>query len=151
MRHGSGRSLRARALALGAGFTAVLALAAPGSAGAASPPIPRLTLTQLAGQRVIYSYPGLTPPAALLRRIRAGKAAGVIFFGENIAGRSQIREVIAELQHAAAQSPVQAPLLMLTDSSLTVSAQLPPAFDGLRSGFCSGMGCGVGSVVAGCV
>ena len=46
---------------------------------------------QAAGQRVVYSYPGLTPPESLLARIRAGEAAGVIFFGENVASLTQIR------------------------------------------------------------
>ena len=45
----------------------------------------KLTDAQLAGQRVIYSYSGLTPPARLLAQIRAGQAAGVIFFSDNIA------------------------------------------------------------------
>ena len=52
-----------------------------------------LTPTQQAGQRVIWSYPGLTPPPALLDAIRAGLVGGVIFFGENLvrSNRSQIR------------------------------------------------------------
>lgn len=48
---------------------------------------------QMAGQRVIYSYPGLTVPDALLERIAAGEAAGVIFFGENIESIEQIAAV----------------------------------------------------------
>ncbi len=40
-----------------------------------------LTNQQLAGQRVISSYPGLTPPASLLSDVAAGNTAGVIFFG----------------------------------------------------------------------
>jgi beta-N-acetylhexosaminidase len=38
----------------------------------------------MAGQRVIYSYPGLGVPTALLQVITAGQAAGVMFFGDNI-------------------------------------------------------------------
>jgi beta-N-acetylhexosaminidase len=64
---------------------------------------------------VIYSFSGLSPPARLLARIRAGQAAGVVFFGGNISSRSQIRAVVAELQLAAAQSPVKAPLLIMVD------------------------------------
>jgi beta-N-acetylhexosaminidase len=75
----------------------------------------RLTPTQLAGQRIIYSYGGLSPPASLLRLIRRGDAAGVIFFTPNIASRSQLRTVVQELQRANASSPVHAPLLMMTD------------------------------------
>ena len=77
--------------------------------------LPGLSPQQLAGQRVIYSYSGLTPPGSLLATIRAGEAAGVIFFADNISSASQIRAVIGELQAAAAQSPVKASLLMMTD------------------------------------
>src|SRR6187431_3264198 len=86
---------------------------------------PRLSLQQLAGQRVIYSYRGLTPPLALLRAIRGGRAAGVVFFGDNISSRSQIRAVIAELQRAAAHSPVRAPLMMMTDQEGGLVRRLP--------------------------
>jgi beta-N-acetylhexosaminidase len=74
-----------------------------------------LSLAQLAGQRIIYEYSGLTPPAALLAQIRAGEAAGVIFFDTNIASRAQLARVVDELQGANASSPVHAPLLMMTD------------------------------------
>ena len=56
--------------------------------------IPKLTARQLAGQRVIYSYHGLTPPASLLWLIRHGEAAGVIFFSGNISSPAQIAAVI---------------------------------------------------------
>jgi beta-N-acetylhexosaminidase len=92
---------------------ALTAGAADTMSSAALPP--RLSPRQLAGQRVIYSYRGLTPPATLLQKIKAGEAAGVIFFGENIASRAQIRSVTGQLQRAAAQSPVKAPLLLMTD------------------------------------
>lgn len=77
--------------------------------------ISTLTPSQLAGERVIYSYSGLTPPAALVARIEAGEAAGVIFFQNNISSASQLKSVIAGLQSDAMQSPVKMPLLMMTD------------------------------------
>ncbi|MFG1658288.1 glycoside hydrolase family 3 N-terminal domain-containing protein [Micromonospora chersina] len=86
-----------------------------------------LTRRQLAGQRIIYSYPGLTPPASLLRIIRAGEAAGVIFFGENIAGTAQISNVIAQLRRAQAQSPVHVPLLLMVDQEGGLIRRLPGA------------------------
>src|SRR5688500_2855846 len=70
---------------------------------------------QAAGQRVIYSYPGLVPPESLLARIRAGEAAGVIFFGENVSSLTQIRGVVQQLRAASAQSPHPHPLLLMTD------------------------------------
>ena len=54
----------------------------------------RMSLDQLAGQRIIYAYSGLRPPRSLLDAIRAGKAAGVIFFENNISSVGQIRGVI---------------------------------------------------------
>jgi beta-N-acetylhexosaminidase len=87
----------------------------------------RLSRDQLAGQRVIYAYAGLKPPASLLTVIRAGEAAGVIFFGPNISSSSQIRAVVGELQNASASSPVHAPLLMLTDQEGGEVRRLPGA------------------------
>ncbi|HYQ63430.1 glycoside hydrolase family 3 N-terminal domain-containing protein [Actinophytocola sp.] len=78
-----------------------------------------------AGQRVVYSYPGLTPPESLLARIRAGEAAGVIFFGENIASRAQISGVVGQLRAAAAQSPDPYPLLLMTDQEGGLVRRLP--------------------------
>ena len=74
-----------------------------------------LTPAQHAGQRIIYSYRGLTPPQALLDRIRAGEAAGVHFWSDNISSPSQIQASIAELVKAQEQSPIRAPLLLITD------------------------------------
>jgi beta-N-acetylhexosaminidase len=79
----------------------------------------------LAGQRVIYSYPGLVPPDTLLQRIRAGQAAGVIFFGENISSTSQIRSVVQQLRGANAQSPAPHPLLLMTDQEGGLVRRLP--------------------------
>lgn len=105
------------------------------SAGAAARPVDgtrlaaRATLTpqQLAGQRVIFSYHGLTPPGSLLELISAGQAAGVIFFGENISSESQIASVIGQLNAANAQSPVKAPLLLMTDQEGGIVRRLPGA------------------------
>jgi beta-N-acetylhexosaminidase len=86
-----------------------------------------LSPQQLAGQRVIYSYPGLTPPASLISLIKHGEAAGVIFFGQNISSRKQIAGVIDQLNQANASShnPVQAPLLLMTDQEGGQVRRLP--------------------------
>ena len=101
------------------GFVLVIAVglglaAAAANVGAATP---ALSPAQLAGQRVIYSYSGRTPPARLLWLISHGQAAGVIFFGDNITGHGQIRAVIDKLEKAdrSAANPVRAPLLLMTD------------------------------------
>jgi beta-N-acetylhexosaminidase len=86
-----------------------------------------LTNLQLAGQRVIGSYPGLTPPASLFTDIENGQLAGVIFFGENISSETQIAGVVTQLRQAQAQSPVQAPLLLMTDQEGGLVRRLPGA------------------------
>jgi beta-N-acetylhexosaminidase len=101
----------------------------PGATTAALPP---LSATQLAGQRVIYSYTGLTPPANLLRWIQAGKVAGVIFFGSNISSQAQLAAVAAELNRANAspQNPMRHyPLLLMTDQEGGLVRRLPGAPD----------------------
>jgi len=86
-----------------------------------------LSTQQLAGQRVIYSYPGLTPPASLISLIEHGEAAGVIFFGQNISSETQIAGVIKQLDqaNASSQNPVQAPLLLMTDQEGGEVRRLP--------------------------
>ena len=100
--------------------------ASAGHSGRRSP-VSRLSLRQLAGQRIVYAYAGLTPPSYLLARVRAGEAAGVIFFASNIASRRQLRAVIARLQAAGAVSPVHEPLLMMTDQEGGLVRRLPGA------------------------
>jgi beta-N-acetylhexosaminidase len=79
---------------------------------------------------VIYSYQGLTPPAGLLDLIRHGEAAGVIFFGGNIASAAQIAGVISEFGQADASpdNPLRAlPLLLMTDQEGGAVRRLPGA------------------------
>ena len=76
---------------------------------------------------MIYSYRGLTPPAGLLDLIRHGEAAGVIFFGGNISSETQIASVIGQLVQAQQQSPVAAPLLLMTDQEGGLVRRLPGA------------------------
>jgi beta-N-acetylhexosaminidase len=87
----------------------------------------RLSLAQLAGERIVYAYSGLTPPISLLTRIHKGEAAGVILFGPNISSIGQVRAVISELQRANASSPVHVPLLIMTDQEGGLVRRLPGA------------------------
>jgi beta-N-acetylhexosaminidase len=89
--------------------------------------LPNLSAQQLAGQRVIYSYSGRTPPASLISLIKHGEAAGVIFFGQNISSETQIAGVIRQLNRANASSlnPVRAPLLLMTDQEGGQVRRLP--------------------------
>ncbi|HEV2638796.1 MAG TPA: glycoside hydrolase family 3 N-terminal domain-containing protein [Actinocrinis sp.] len=99
--------------------------AAPTTAQAAPTP----AQTQLAGQRIIYSYTGLTPPADLLALIRAGQVAGVIFFADNVSSTAQLTSVVAELDQAQKASPVHLPLLLMTDQEGGQVRRLPGAPD----------------------
>jgi beta-N-acetylhexosaminidase len=101
----------------------------PGAARRSVAPVDLASLStqQLAGQRVIYSYPGLTPPASLISLIQHGEAAGVIFFGQNISSKTQIAGVIKQLDQANASplNPVRAPLLLMTDQEGGEVRRLP--------------------------
>jgi beta-N-acetylhexosaminidase len=102
--------------------------AASGRATASPDALPALTPAQKAGQRVIYSYTGLEPPATLLNWIRHGQVGGVIFFGGNISSRAQIASVISELNQANASplNPLRAvPLLLMTDQEGGLVRRLP--------------------------
>ncbi len=73
-----------------------------------------------AGQKVVYSYPGLTPPAELLTKVSQGAVGGIIFFGENIASAQQLAQVAAEFRRAA-----PGPLALLTDQEGGQVKRLP--------------------------
>ena len=91
--------------------------------------VSQLSPAQLAGQRVIYSYRGLTPPPALLALIRQGEVAGVIFFTQNIGSSAHLAAVAQELQQAndAPANPVHEPLLLMTDQEGGWVRRLPGA------------------------
>ncbi len=94
-----------------------------------APALPALSPQQMAGQRVIYSYSGLNPPAQLLQLISHGDVGGVIFFGQNITSDTQISSVITELDQANASplNPVREPLLLMTDQEGGLVRRLPGA------------------------
>jgi beta-N-acetylhexosaminidase len=119
------------AVATAAGAVSASAVAARAPAASRSTALPPLTLAQLAGQRVIYSYSGLNPPAVLLSLIRNGEAAGVIFFGDNIdrSNPARIKGVIRTLEtaNASPNNPVRAPLLLMTDQEGGEVRRLPGA------------------------
>lgn len=125
---------RRGALTVGAGAVigglGLLSGTAKAATARTTPPgaaIAGLTPAQKAGQRVIFSYPGTTVPQSLLDQIAAGEAGGVIFFGENITGDDQIAAVVAQLKDANNASPVQSPLLIMTDQEGGIVRRLPGA------------------------
>jgi beta-N-acetylhexosaminidase len=100
--------------------------------------LPKLDNYQLAGQRVIYSYSGLTPPSSLLWAISHGRVAGIIFFKDNVGTTAHITAVIKRLQqaNAASTNPVRLPLLMMTDQEGGVVRRLdgPPTLSAKQMG-----------------
>jgi beta-N-acetylhexosaminidase len=159
-RHGSGRAGSGKAGAGKSGPAGDSAASAPGGKfaavpanlglrpGAASPSaagipaaqavLPKLDAYQLAGQRVIWSYSGLTPPNVLLWAIRHGRVAGVIFFSDNVGSNSHIAAVVKELQqaNAAKTNPVRLPLLLMTDQEGGLVRRLdgPPGLSAKQMG-----------------
>lgn len=115
----------AAALAGGLGPAATGSEAAVRTPGSARSRVAALSPQQRAGQCVIHSYPGLTPPASLMNAIKEGRTAGVIFFGENVENLSQIESVIQSMNAAHASSPVKAPLLLMTDQEGGLVRRLP--------------------------
>jgi beta-N-acetylhexosaminidase len=119
--------------------TAQAAQALQGNAAAATPAqlaalsaqqseISKLSPEQLAGQRVIYSYNGLSAPASLLSLISHGDVGGVIFFSFNISSQAQLRGVVAQMVKANASpgNPARAyPLLLMTDQEGGQVKRLP--------------------------
>jgi beta-N-acetylhexosaminidase len=88
------------------------------------------TARQLAGQRVIYSYSGDTPPASLLKLIRNGEVGGVIFFSGNFQDRAQFRAAVSKLEaaNASKSNPARSyPLLLMTDQEGGEVRRLPGA------------------------
>ena len=90
----------------------------PGGAVASSSPLPAATppptLAEMVGQRMLVSFHGTTAASSLLARIRAGQVGGVILFGSNITGPTQLAHLTAQLQ-AAASAGGRPPLLIATD------------------------------------
>ncbi|HEX6470843.1 MAG TPA: glycoside hydrolase family 3 N-terminal domain-containing protein [Streptosporangiaceae bacterium] len=114
------RITRRDVMRTGAAAAAVAALGLPGRALAAT-----LTPLQQAGQRVIFSYSGPTVPQSLLDELAAGRAGGVIFFGDNISGLNQIDSAAQQLRAAARGGPVAAPPLLMTDQEGGEVRRLP--------------------------
>jgi beta-N-acetylhexosaminidase len=75
----------------------VLAVPAAGSRPAAVGP----TVHELVGQRLVVALHGTTASQSLLGRVRRGEVGGVILFGDNVTGGTQLRSLTTSLQAAA--------------------------------------------------
>jgi len=72
----------------------------PAAVGAAA----KLSLRRQAGQLVVMRFNGAGPPAYVPRALRAGRAAGVILFKDNITSPAGVRRLVRRLQRAAGGS-----------------------------------------------
>jgi beta-N-acetylhexosaminidase len=67
-----------------------------------------LSLRKQAGQLVVMRFNGPGPPEYVPRALRAGRAAGVILFADNVASRSDLRRLVRVLQRGARGSALVA-------------------------------------------
>jgi beta-N-acetylhexosaminidase len=97
--------------------------------GDGSPPAPaaasRLSLSQLAGERIVVGFPGTEPPAALRGMIRRGEVAGVVLFADNLPSRSAARRLTRRLQAIPRPPGLGDPLLTMTDQEGGLVKRLP--------------------------
>jgi beta-N-acetylhexosaminidase len=103
---------------IGGLVTALLVAAAPTAAAG-------LTPAQLAGQRVVYGFPGTTPPPELESRIARGEAGAVLLLSGNIAGLDGARALIGRLQSIPRPAGLRAPLLVMVDQEGGLVRRLP--------------------------
>jgi beta-N-acetylhexosaminidase len=111
-------------------IAAALALSAFGQASiapVAAPATPQLTVRQAVGQHMVFAYDGLTPPAALRRRIARGEAAGVILFARNVRSAAQVRATMRGLQAIHRPAGLRAPLIVMVDQEGGPVRRIPGA------------------------
>lgn len=77
---------------------ALAALIVGGAAQGTPNAVDELTLEQQVGQLVVLSFSGTTAPEYVREALRERRAAGVILFGGNITGPSQLRELTRVLR-----------------------------------------------------
>jgi beta-N-acetylhexosaminidase len=101
---------------LGAGAFAAGVAVAVGDGDEETPSVAsRLTASHLAGQRIVLGFSGTRVPPAVRRAIRAGGAAGVVLFAENLPSRPAGRRLVAELEAIPRPPGLRDPLLVMTD------------------------------------
>lgn len=130
MRRATARRRRAAAgVAAGLAIGAFAFGAALGDQADSPPPPPsaasRLSLPQLAGQRLVAGFSGTEPPGALKRAIRSGRLAGVILFEANLSSRAATRRLTAELETIPRPPGLRDPLLVMVDQEGGLVKRLP--------------------------
>jgi len=75
----------------------------------------KLSVTELAGQRVVTGFSGRSPPQRVKRMIGQGKLAGVVLFNENLGSKHHARRLIRKLQAIKRPHQLRSPLLIMID------------------------------------
>lgn len=75
----------------------------------------RLSVKQMVGQRLIYSFDGITLPNSVANRLRHGRAAGVILFARNYRSDSALRKLTRRIRKLSRRSPGSLPALVMID------------------------------------
>jgi len=75
----------------------------------------KLSVTELAGQRLVTGFSGGSPPGRVKRMISQGKLAGVILFSENLGSKHHARRLIRKLQAIKRPHRLRSPLLIMID------------------------------------
>ena len=101
-------------LVAAASFAAGVAMALGGEEGKRAA-ADRLSVRELAGQRIVIGLNGTRIPGEVRRMIREGDAAGVILFADNFPTRARGRRLAAELQSIRRPVARRDPLLVMTD------------------------------------
>ncbi len=83
----------------------------------------------LAGGMVLCSFSGPTVPDAVLARLRAGHAAGLLLYQRNLASEAEAADNAVAAQAAAMASPLALPAIVATDQEGGVVARIdgPPS------------------------
>ena len=68
----------------------------------------KLSLRHQVGQLVVMRFNGPGPPAYVPRALKAGRAAGVILFKDNIESRAALKQLVRKLQRGAGGSALVA-------------------------------------------
>jgi beta-N-acetylhexosaminidase len=85
----------------------------------------QLSITQLAGQRLITGFSGRSLPDKVKRMIGEGKLAGVILFDENLGTKRHARRLIRKLQGIKRPGGLRSPLLVMIDQEGGLVKRLP--------------------------
>jgi beta-N-acetylhexosaminidase len=101
---GEGRPPTSRVTGVALTCAVLIAAVAAGfatSAPVASAPVASAPLRVQVGQLVVTGFPGTVAPAWMRSRLARRELGGVILFGYNVASRSQVRALDAQVQKAA--------------------------------------------------